>query len=108
MATPITRVTLFKIADPVHQQRVLDQYKTMLSKAKKNGKPYILNVKAGPAYADQRSQGFTIVAVSQFASVEDMVYYDNECQAHAELKAVAKGVHEGLMMAYFQNVVDEA
>ncbi|KAH8817457.1 hypothetical protein F5884DRAFT_779484 [Xylogone sp. PMI_703] len=108
MVPPITRITLFKVPDPVDQQKLIDMYKGMPMKAKKNGQSYILNVRAGPAFPDQRSQGFTVAAISQFTTVEDMAYYDNECAAHAELKVVAKSVHQGVTMVYFQNVVDEA
>lgn len=68
-----------------------------------DGKPYILSVKAALAVADQRAQGFTIAAISTFASAEDMAYYDNECAAHADLKAFAKGAHQGFAMVYFKD-----
>ena len=71
-----------------------------------SGKPYILSVSAGEAFPDQRAQGFTVAVVSVFSSVEDMVYYDNECQAHAALKAFAKTVHQGVMMVYFESIFD--
>ncbi|KAJ6441605.1 stress responsive A/B barrel domain-containing protein [Purpureocillium lavendulum] len=119
MASQIHRVTLFKIPDHEHQERLLGFYKQMKSKAlkvriliagtallrdhDKDGKPYILSVTAGNAKPDQRAQGFTFAAISVFSSVEDMVYYDNECAAHAELKAFAKTVHQGAMMVYFEN-----
>lgn len=35
-----------------------------------------------------------------------MVYYDNECAAHASLKQVAKSVHEGVMMVYYESIFD--
>lgn len=41
---------------------------------------------AGPAEANERSQGYTFVAKSEFASVEDMKFYDDECEVHMELK----------------------
>jgi hypothetical protein len=63
-------------------------------------------VEAGAAFADQRSQGYTVAVVSVSASKDDMVYYDNECEAHGRLKAVAKLVHEGVMMVYFQLIFD--
>lgn len=59
---------------------------------------------AGPAFEDQRSQGFTVAAISEFASKEDMAYYDNDCEAHAALKGVAKQLHQGVMMVYFQSI----
>lgn len=35
-----------------------------------------------------------------------MVFYDNECTGHASLKEVAKAVHEGVMMVYFESIFD--
>lgn len=63
-----------------------------------DGKPYILSLAAGPAYDDARSQGYTLVAKSEFKDLEDMKYYDEGCEAHSELKKGAKtlGV-EGVM-----------
>ncbi|KAE9583646.1 hypothetical protein CGCF415_v015109 [Colletotrichum fructicola] len=103
MAEKITRITLFKIPDEESQKKVLGFYQQMPQKALKDGKPYILSVKAALAVADQRAQGFTIAAISTFASAEDMAYYDNECAAHAELKAFAKGAHQGFAMVYFKD-----
>ncbi|TQS32614.1 hypothetical protein Golomagni_07066 [Golovinomyces magnicellulatus] len=101
----ITRITLFKIPNAEDQNKLLDIYKQMPQKAVKDGKPYILNVKAGSAKPDQRAQGFTIGVVSTFASQDDMVYYDEQCAAHAELKAFAKSVHQGVMMMFFEDVM---
>lgn len=105
-AKPVQRITLFKIPSPGDQERLLDIYRQMPSTAVKDGKPYILDVRAGPSFDDARNQGYTIAVVSVFKSVEDMAYYDNECQAHAALKLVAKTLHKGVMMVYFQNVVE--
>lgn len=66
-----------------------------------DGKPYIQSVTAGPTKLDQRAQGYTFAAISVFSSEDDMVYYDNKCTTHAELKAFAKGVHNGALMVYF-------
>ncbi|QGA16426.1 hypothetical protein EYB26_004093 [Talaromyces marneffei] len=104
-SVPITRVTLFKIPDQADQEKLLNIYKEMPYKAKKNGKPYILSVTAGPAFEDQRNQGFTVAAISVFESTEDMAYYDNECEAHQSLKVVANTLHKGVMMVYFRSVV---
>jgi hypothetical protein len=35
-----------------------------------------------------------------------MVYYDNECEAHAALKSVAKTLHQGVMMVYYESIFD--
>jgi hypothetical protein len=38
--------------------------------------------------------------------MDDMKFYDNECEAHAALKAVAKGKVDGLpLMVCFDNAV---
>ncbi|KAL3480583.1 hypothetical protein BJX99DRAFT_254573 [Aspergillus californicus] len=100
---PVNRITLFKIPSPDDQQKLLNVYKTMKQDALKDGKPYILSCTAGPAYPDVRNQGFTVAVISQFESVEDMKFYDDECQAHAALKKVARSVHQGAMMVYFGN-----
>lgn len=63
-------------------------------------------MEAGAAFADQRSQGYTVAVISVFSSKDDMVYYDNECEAHGRLKEVAKSVHEGVMMVYFESIFD--
>ncbi|PVH73686.1 hypothetical protein DL98DRAFT_606424, partial [Cadophora sp. DSE1049] len=100
------RITLFKIPRGEDQQKLLAIYKKIPKEALKDGKPYIISVEAGAAFADQRSQGYTVAVVSVFASKEDMVYYDNECEAHGRLKAVAKSIHEGVMMVYFESIFD--
>ena len=59
----------------------------MLTRFLQNGSPYILEVKARIAFSDPRSQGYTVVTETRFASQEDMKYYDEECPAHKQLKA---------------------
>ena len=56
-----------------------------------DGKPYILSASGAPAIDDARSQGFTFVAYATFKSMEDMVYYDTECQAHVDIKKAFQG-----------------
>lgn len=68
----------------------------------KNGKPYIVSVKAGKAFGDERAQGYTVAVMSTFASLEDFTYYDTQCEAHKGLKAFAKTVHQGNLMVYYQ------
>jgi len=40
-----------------------------------------------------------------FQSLDDMRYYDNDCEAHKALKAVAVPVKEDLLTTYFESVV---
>lgn len=127
MAGRVHRITLFKLPKEEDRQKLLEQYKVVNANAKKvsktpssdqcprrrnpsahrfntqDGKPYILSLAAGPAEPDQRSQGFTLVSKSEFASLDDMKYYDDECEAHQALKAYAKKelTLEGIMTVYF-------
>ncbi|KAM0560052.1 hypothetical protein ACHAPJ_004011 [Fusarium lateritium] len=105
MTGQVTRVTLFKVPKEEDQQHLVGLYKKMPKKAVKDGKPYIASVQAGKAKPDQRAQGFTIVAISTFNSLEDFNYYDTQCAAHLELRQFAKGVNEGFAMIYFENEV---
>lgn len=66
-----------------HTREAFEPWKTDTTQ---DGKPYILSMTAGPAEANERSQGYTFVAKSEFASVEDMKFYDDECEVHMELK----------------------
>jgi len=61
-------------------------------------------MKAGPTFTDARNQGFTLAVESTYASKSDMDYYDNECEAHAALKAVVKTKVTGpAMVLFFEN-----
>ncbi|OLN85745.1 hypothetical protein CCHL11_07770 [Colletotrichum chlorophyti] len=127
MADRVHRVTMFKIADEGQKQRLIEQYKVLGSSHKKvrfsflsplifvngnsisnptpwNGKPYILSMVVGPAMDDPRSQGYTLVAKTEFASLEDMRYYDDECEAHNALKVFVKENLDvgGVMSVYFE------
>ncbi|RXG44111.1 hypothetical protein VDGE_30151 [Verticillium dahliae] len=102
----INRITLFKIAKEDDRATLLGFYKTLQQSALKDGKPYILGVKAGVAAPNPRDQGYTVAVQSTFASTEDMAFYDNECAGHAKLKAFVKTVHEGAMMVYFENALE--
>ncbi|KAF1350615.1 stress responsive A/B barrel domain-containing protein, partial [Delphinella strobiligena] len=86
----IHRVTMFRVPLPANIQPILDQYAKLQQEAKKDGKPYILRCVANRTFDDPRNQGYTICAHTSFASVDDMKYYDEQCEAHAALKAVAK------------------
>ncbi|QYT00699.1 Stress-response A/B barrel domain-containing protein [Trichoderma simmonsii] len=103
MADRVHRITMFKLPSEESQKKLIEEYKTLKENNRKDGQPYILSIAAGPAEPDQRSQGFTFVSKSEFASLEDMKYYDEECVAHQALKKVAMtlGV-EGIMTVYFK------
>ncbi|KAL4970806.1 Dabb family protein [Aspergillus stella-maris] len=105
---PIERITLFKIPDEAGRDRVLEQYKVLAKTAVKvptDGKPYILAAAAGPSYPDPRNKGFNLSVKTTFASLEDMKYYDTECEAHKALKAVAATVREDVLTTYFESIL---
>ena len=61
----------------------------------------------GPALDDPRSQGWTVVSKTEFASLDDMRYYDEQCEAHAALKSAAKnygieGGPAGVVTVYYE------
>lgn len=47
------------------------------------------------------------MAKSTFASKADMDYYDNECEAHKELKVLAKPLVEDIMTVWFESIFSE-
>lgn len=71
---------------------------------RQDGKPYIVECNAGRLYDDSRNQGFTVSAVSKFASMRDFEFYDKECKAHQELRAFAQSVAEGYCMSYYHPI----
>ncbi|EEA24004.1 hypothetical protein TMatcc_007077 [Talaromyces marneffei ATCC 18224] len=89
MGGKILRVTMFKIPGKENQLKLAENYKKLSTEALKDGKPYILSLQAGPTIEDSRSNGFTFVAKTEFASLEDMKYYDDEDQVHLSLKKTA-------------------
>jgi len=65
-----------------------------------DGKPYLLEASASKLYSDPRSQGFTVAGKTRFASIEDMKYYDEECEGHAALKKVVGPLQQGVLSVY--------
>ncbi|GIK03292.1 hypothetical protein Aspvir_007361 [Aspergillus viridinutans] len=102
---PIERITLFNVPKAEDRDRVLEQYKVLAKTAVKDGKPYILSAAAGESFPDPRNKGFNISVKTTFASMEDMKYYDNECEAHKALKAVAGPVKEDVLTTYFESIL---
>ncbi|KAJ5109030.1 hypothetical protein N7456_005705 [Penicillium angulare] len=102
---PIERITLFKIPNDADANRVLEQYKILAKTATKDGKPYIVSAAVGKSIPDPRNKGFNVSVKTTFASLEDMKYYDEQCEAHKALKAVAGPVKEDIMMTYYESVL---
>ena len=56
---------------------------------------------------DPRTQGHTLAVRTVFATLEDMRYYDSECEAHKALKVVAAPKRVGDVLAvYFEDAVN--
>lgn len=103
MAERVHRVTMFKMPKEDDRAKMLEQYKVMAAENKRDGKPYILSMTVGPAEEDPRSQGYTLVSKTEFASMDDMEYYDNECPAHGQIKALVPSLTvEGILTVYFK------
>lgn len=67
---------------------------------------YIISLKAASANPDDRSQGYSFVSTSEFANLDDMKYYDVDCEAHATLKSGAKDLGiQGLLTVYYSAAV---
>ncbi|KAJ5504394.1 Dimeric alpha-beta barrel [Penicillium fimorum] len=102
---PIERITLFKIPNEADRDRVLEQYKVLAKTATKDGKPYIVAAAVGASIPDARNKGYNLSVKTTFASIEDMKYYDGECEAHKLLKACAGPVKEDVLMTYYENIL---
>lgn len=103
MSKQIIRITLFKMPSESDIEAALAKYSTLQGTAVKDGKPYILSARAFKTYDDPRNNGFTVCGRTVFSSLEDMKYYDEDCEAHKELKAEFKGkvaMPGGVMTVY--------
>ncbi|CAI6323810.1 unnamed protein product [Periconia digitata] len=101
----ILRLTLFKIPDPTHVQEAIAKYSSLSKDAVKNGKPYITSASANPTHADPRNKGYTLIARTSFESKADMDFYDNEDEAHGQIKAYLKGkVVDGPPLVVYMDV----
>ncbi|CAK4030676.1 Hypothetical predicted protein [Lecanosticta acicola] len=88
---PIQRITSFKFTNESDVPGFLEQYKVLEKENQKDGKPYVLSVNAYPLVSDPRNQGYNVSAVTIFKDMEDVKYYDDQCEAHKNLKAWAGG-----------------
>ncbi|THV46027.1 hypothetical protein BGAL_0425g00040 [Botrytis galanthina] len=100
----IIRITMFKVPSQASRDTMLKNYETLSKKAVKDSAPYIVSLQAGETQAnDPRTQGFSVVAKTEFKSLEDMKYYEDSCEAHKWFKGEAKtlGV-EGMCCVYYE------
>lgn len=103
----VIRITMFKLPSKEVQEKVIGLYRVLTHSAVKDGSPYILSLEAGPSHDDPRNQGYNFVAKSEFKSLEDMRFYDEECVAHQILKEGTKplGV-QGVMTVFYEAAVE--
>ena len=53
------------------------------SASPQDGSPFLISVKGGKTFTDQRAQEYTVAATSTFASKERLFeHYDTQCEAH--------------------------
>lgn len=58
---------------------------------------------AGPVEEGLRTEGYTFVNKTEFASMDDMKYYESECPAHGEVKKVLGEITiDGMMTVVFK------
>ncbi|KAK4553103.1 hypothetical protein LTR86_009830 [Recurvomyces mirabilis] len=88
---PVQRITCFKITDENDIQSMIDQYDVIRETNQKDGKPYILSLSSHKPVPDPRTSGFNLISTTKFASMDDVKYYDESCEAHQKLKDFAKG-----------------
>ncbi|KAI9641937.1 hypothetical protein NHQ30_009806 [Ciborinia camelliae] len=102
--TGIIRITMFKVPSQASRDTMLKNYEILSKTAVKDAAPYILSLHAGESQADDpRTQGYSIVAKTEFRNLEDMKYYEDKCEAHQKFKAEAKtlGV-EGICCVFYE------
>lgn len=57
----------------------------------------------GPTEDDPRRQGYTLVTKTEFGSIDDMKYYENDCPVHGAVKGVLKELTvDGIMTVFFK------
>ncbi|KAH9859492.1 hypothetical protein IAQ61_011273 [Plenodomus lingam] len=102
---PIIRLTLFKLPDQSILDQAIEKYSTLTKDALKQNTPYIQSSSAHRLHDDARSQGYTLLARTVFASREDMDYFDKEDGAHGGLQAVIRpGLGEMPLVVYSDGV----
>ncbi|KAF4457980.1 stress responsive A B barrel domain [Fusarium albosuccineum] len=103
VADRVHRVTMFKMPKAEDQERFLAQCRKMAVDNQRDGKPYILSMVAGPAEEGPRTEGYTFVNKTEFASMDDMRYYESDCPAHGEVKKVLGEITiDGMMTVFFK------
>ncbi|KIW99777.1 uncharacterized protein Z518_10705 [Rhinocladiella mackenziei CBS 650.93] len=84
----IKRITLFKVPKEEDIDAIIAEYEVLRATAQKDGAPYIVANEASRVLntSEERSQGYTLIAVTTFKSKEDFDYYDKQCPSHKRLR----------------------
>ncbi|EFQ99577.1 stress responsive A/B barrel domain-containing protein [Nannizzia gypsea CBS 118893] len=105
----IHRITFFNIPNPDDIDVLVSEYRALKQEAKRDSKPYILSVEAGRTLPDLRTQGYTLAVRTTFRNLDDMNFYDTECETHRRLKKVAAPRRQGdVFVAYFADELGSA
>ncbi|TEY43195.1 hypothetical protein BOTCAL_0375g00110 [Botryotinia calthae] len=100
----VIRITMFKVPSQASRDTILKNYETLSKKAVKNSVPYIVSLQAGESQAnDPRTQGYSLVAKTEFKNMEDLKYYDESCEAHKWFKGEIKTLGiEGMCCVFYE------
>ncbi|EXJ92070.1 hypothetical protein A1O3_00620 [Capronia epimyces CBS 606.96] len=101
----VKRITLFKVPKEEDIDAILAQYEVLRATAEKDGRPYIVSNEANRVLntAEERSQGYTLVAVTTFKSREDVEYYDKQCSAHKKVREFIAPRRTGFATLHYES-----
>ncbi|OAP64991.1 hypothetical protein AYL99_00963 [Fonsecaea erecta] len=101
----VKRVTLFKVPKEEDIDAILAEYQVMRSTAQKDGQPYIVSNEATRVInsSEERSQGYTVIAVTTFKSREDVDFYDKGCAAHKKLREFITPRRTGFATLHYES-----
>ncbi|OAL40553.1 hypothetical protein AYO20_00289 [Fonsecaea nubica] len=101
----VKRVSLFKVPKEDDIDAILAEYQVLRNTAQKDGKPYIVSNEASRVInsSEERSQGYTVIAVTTFKSREDVDYYDKGCAAHKKLREFISTRRTGVATVHFES-----
>ncbi|RBQ90187.1 hypothetical protein VDGD_20525 [Verticillium dahliae] len=91
----INRITLFKIAKEDDRATLLGFSKTLQQSALKDGKPYILGVKAGVAAPNPRDQGYTVAVQSTFVRRRTWLFTTTSARAMRSSRLLSRRCTRG-------------
>ena len=80
-------------------------WKSFLTIYLQDGAPYIISNEANRVanHTEERAQGYSVISITTFKSLEDYEYYDKECKAHAKLRDYAATIRTGFATLQFES-----